>query len=375
MITNKYTVLHTEWSDGWGGQEKRILSEMAGMQARGHTILLATRAHATIAEKAREAGIPVHILPFRNNLDVYTIYKLYQLIAQYQVQIVATHSGKDNWCGGLAAKLAGVKLVRTRHLAAPLKRNWRHFIHYLADRIVTCGERVREMLIQQYRFPATQLVSIPTGIDFTHFVSTDTRDNLRLKWQIGADEWIIVMVGVIRSVKRHEIALRAFAKVAQVWPKARLFLLGDGPLRQNMEALAQALNLQAHVQFFGHREDIPDFLALADCALLTSRSEGLPQALSQASGMGLPIVATNVGSVSEVVLEGQTGLLSKAEDIEAIAANILRLAKNPGWANEMGLQGKSHVLAHLSLHTMLDKTEQLYNSLAIYPGPAKQTEQ
>lgn len=366
MSAYKYIVLHTEWSDGWGGQEKRILSEMLGMQARGHTILLATRAHAKIAEKAREAGIVVHTFPFRSNMDVYTIYKLYQLISQYRVQIVVTHSGKDNWCGGLAAKLARVKLVRTRHLAAPLKRNWRHFIHYLADRIVTCGERVRGMLIEQYHFPAMQLVSIPTGIDFTQFIPTDTRDNLRRKWQIATDEWVVVMVGVIRSVKRHEVALRAFAKVIQSWPKARLLLLGEGPLRNDMEALALTLNLQTHVQFLGHREDIPDFLALADCALLTSRSEGLPQALSQAAGMGLPIVATNVGGISEVVIDEQTGLLSAAEDIEAIAANMLRLAKNPRWANAMGSRGKEHALAHLSLHTMLDKTEQLYYSLAIH---------
>jgi glycosyltransferase involved in cell wall biosynthesis len=366
MSTNKYIVLHTEWSEGWGGQEKRILSEMLGMQARGHTVLLATRAHTKIAEKAHASGILVYTLPFRNNIDVYTIYKLYQLIIRHHVQIVATHSGKDNWCGGIAAKLARVKLIRTRHLAAPLNRNWRHFIHYVADRIVTCGEQVRQMLIKQHHFPATQLVSIPTGIDFTHFVPSASRDELRAKWQLRADNWVIVMVGVIRSVKRHEIALRAFAKVIESLPKARLLFVGDGPLRRHMEALTQALHLQSHVQFLGHREDVPDFFALADCALLTSRSEGLPQALSQAAGMGLPIVATKVGSVAEVVLDGQTGLLSAAEDIESIASHILQLATHPDWAKTLGSQGKSHALAHLSLSTMLDKTEQLYHSLAIY---------
>ena len=135
----KYRILHTEWSDGWGGQERRIVSEMAGMRARGHRLWLATRSRCVIAGKAREAGIDVVELPFAGKADLRTILPLARLIRREGIEIVSTHSGIDSWVGAFAARLGGARLVRTRHLNLPLHRSWHNFVHAMADRIVTCG--------------------------------------------------------------------------------------------------------------------------------------------------------------------------------------------------------------------------------------------
>ncbi|HEX8988773.1 MAG TPA: glycosyltransferase [Rhodocyclaceae bacterium] len=358
-----FSVLHTEWSDGWGGQERRIVAEMLGMMRRGHRLLLVTRPDCRIGAEARTLGIPVELLPFRGKFDPTTIRGIARLARRDEYAIVNTHSGVDSWAGGLAAKLAGVKLVRTRHLNLPLKRRWLNFVHYLPDALVTCGEEVRRNLVDNCGFPAGQVVSIPTGIDFGAFRPRHERAATRQALGFADGEFIVLMVGVIRAVKRHEVALRALAALQERLPNARLVLAGDGPMRGDMEALAVQLGLGAKVSFLGHREDVPDLMNAADCLLLTSRSEGVPQAVTQALGLGLPVVATRVGGVPELIDDGRTGLLVPAENADAVAAALARLAADPALARQLGAQGRDHVLAHFSAEAMLDATEALYARL------------
>lgn len=356
----KYRILHTEWSDGWGGQERRIVSEMAGMRARGHRVWLATRPRCIIAGKAREAGIDVVELPFAGKADLRTILPLARLIRREAIDIVGTHSGIDSWVGAFAAKLGGAQLIRTRHLNIPLHRSWHNFVHFMADRIVTCGETMRNNLTNKCGFPAAQVTSIPTGIDFDRFRATHPRPETRSILGIDDKAFVVLMVGVIRAVKRHEVALRAFAQFSRLCPGATLLLAGDGPMQGDMEKLARDLELGESVRFLGHRDDVPDLLGAADCLLLTSRSEGIPQAVTQAMGAALPVVATAVGGVPELVIDGETGLLENAENIDGIAAALTRLYREPAFRERLGAAARRHVATRFSLDAMLDATEALY---------------
>ncbi len=359
----KLNILHTEWSDGWGGQERRIVAEMAGMRARGHRIWLATRPSCRIAGEAAAAGIPVVTLPFSGKFHPTTILGLRRLIRREGIDIVNTHSGMDSWSGGLAAKWAGVGLVRTRHINNPIKRNRLNFVHYLPDRIVACGEEMRRHLVDGRGFPVAQVVSIPTGIDFARFQPGRPRSDVRASLGIADSDWAVLMVGIIRSVKRHEVALEAVARALPEIPNLRLLLVGDGPRSEAMQQLAEQLGIAGQVRFLGHRDDIPDLLEAADAFLLTSRSEGVPQAVTQALGCGLPVVATRVGGVPELIIQEHTGLLAEAEDVAGIAAALTRLSQDPALAARLGAAGRVHVLRHFSLDAMLDATEQLFSDI------------
>lgn len=357
-------ILHTEWSDGWGGQERRIISEMRGMQTRGHTLWLATREHARIRTEAEKAGIPTLILPLRRAVDPGSVLRLRRQLRRLNVEIVNTHSGVDSWIGGLAARSAGTPvLLRTRHLDIPLRRSWTNFVHYLPDRIIACGEAIRARLVDQCGFPPEQIVSIPTGIDFDTFRPQRSREEMRAELGLGDTDLVVIMVGIIRSVKRHAVALETVQKLARNYPNIRLLIAGDGPLREEVQAQAGALGLDMHVRFLGYRSDVADLMQAADALLLTSRSEGVPQAVTQALGLGLPVVATEVGSVPELVRHERTGLLAPAEQPEAIAAQLRRIIDNPDWARRLGAQGRTHVRAHYSLTSMLDATEGLCEHL------------
>ncbi len=359
-MTEKLTILHTEWSDGWGGQERRIYSEMLGMRARGHRLILAARPTCALARKAAEAGLQVEHIPFKGKFHWPSIRRLREIIRREEVDIVNTHSGKDSWVGALAARLAGTALVRTRHLNLPLHRSWYNFVHFLADRIVTCGEAMRRKLIAEHGFPPEQLASIPTGIDFASFQPQSSRNEVRTALNIAPTAYLVLMAAVIRGVKRHEVAVRAFAQFHRNRPDAVLVLAGEGPMRIDMERLVAELNIVAAVHFLGHRDDIPDLMQAADVLILTSDSEGVPQAVTQGLGLGLPVVATAVGGVPELVIDEQTGLLVPKERPDLIAAALTRLAADPALAARLGAAARDHAQGHYSLTAMLDATEQLY---------------
>lgn len=357
-----YRVIHTEWSDGWGGQEHRIIAEMAGMQARGHQILLATRSTAKIAPVAREAGIRVIELPFRRKTDWQTIAPLRELIRNEGYQIVHAHSSLDTWVGALAARLGGARFVRTRHLNLPMSRHW-YNVHGHYDRLITCGEVMRSLLCRDFGFRPEEIVSIPTGIDFGRFVPGAGRAAMREQLGLTTAQFMILMVGVVRGVKRYDVALRAFARLYPECPQARLVVAGSGPMLTDMQELANSLGIAAAVQWLGHRQDVPALMAAADAALLTSRSEGVPQAMTQALSMTLPCVATAVGGVPEIIQHRETGLLAPSEGEAEIAAALLEIIRNPDWARELGQRGSAFVRQHLSIDNMLDKTEQVYHEL------------
>ncbi len=174
-------ILHTEWSDGLGGQEKRILSESLGLAERGHYVALVCREHARIKGEAGRLGIDVHTLPLRKPYDIESIMRLTSFIKSNRFDIVNTHSGVDSWIGGIAAKFANIPvLARTRHLNIPLKRSIINFIHYLPDVYITCGDNMRNNLVSNCRFPAEKVVSIPTGVGKEFF---DVKKNSEEKRQ------------------------------------------------------------------------------------------------------------------------------------------------------------------------------------------------
>jgi glycosyltransferase involved in cell wall biosynthesis len=334
------------------------------MAARGHDMHLATRPHARIANEARAAGITVVTLPMRGNADLASVARLAAYLRRHRIQVVNTHSGVDTWIGSLAAKLARVPvLVRTRHLHLPLKRRWSNFVHFLPDTVITCGQAMQQLLVQECGFPQDRVVSIPTGIDFPRFTPAVTRATTRQTLGIDAKVFVVLMVGIIRGVKRHEVALRAFEEFSRSCRDSRLLLAGEGPMRRDMEQLAKELGIEDRVIFLGHREDIPDLMAAADVLLLTSRSEGIPQAISQALGVGLPVVATRVGGVPELIETEVTGLLVPPEDPGAVAAALRRMAADPEAVKGMVERGQRHALSRLSLQAMLDRTEDEYRRL------------
>lgn len=356
-------ILHTEWSDGLGGQEKRILSEAVGLTARGHSVTIACREHAMIKSEAIRLGINTHTLLMRKSYDIPGIIQMTKFLKNNRFDVVNTHSGVDSWIGGIASRIAkSLVLVRTRHLNIPLRRNLFNFIHYLPDMYITCGDNMRNNLINNSGFPADKVVSIPTGIGLEFFYVKKNME-AKLKYGLDLNSIVITNVGILRSVKGHEVTLKSVRSVIDVFPNAKFLIVGDGPRKEALVNFANELGITRHVIFTGFVENIPEIYSFSDVAVLSSLSEGLPQSLLQAMAAGVPVVATRVGGVPEVVINEKTGILVESGNHEGLAKGIIRILRSPNEAAQFAKDAKEIVLKEHSIDHMVDKIENLYKSL------------
>lgn len=366
------TVLHTEASTGWGGQEIRIITESVGMIERGHRVLLVCQPTSVISKKASEQGIETFVMPIRGAFDVRGISRLRALFRDEKIDLVVTHSSKDSWCAGLAGKLSGeVKVIRTRHLSIPIKRDFESRLLYctLPDAIVTTGEAIRKHIIERTGVDPNYIVSIPTGIDLSFF-DPEKADatSFRKDIGVGPDVPLIGTVGMLRVMKGHTYLLSAAAEIVREFPSAMFVIVGDTAFESNIkERLAEQiaeLGIGDNIIMAGYRDDIPNIMAGLDVFVLASiKNEGVPQVITQAMAMKRPVVGTNVGSVYEQIIDKETGFLIEKANSAEIRDSVVALLRNPAVGKEMGEKGRKLVEERFSLKVMLDKTEALYARL------------
>ena len=313
--------------------------------------------------KSREQGIPVEELTIRNGWDPIAILGLRRIIKREHINIVNTHSGKDTWVGGLAAKLSGATFVRTRHLSIPISNSPLNFIHRLADGTITTGVSIREAMITNNGISRERIISIATGVNAQRFNPDRVSKSSKLQAELGLKPGapVVTMVAVLRGMKRHDVLLNAARIVRSEAPDAQFLIVGDGPGRDGLKQLACELGLDNRAIFCGHRSDVPQILALSDIAVLTSdRFEGVPQSLSQAMAMALPVVASPIGSIPELVRNGATGLFAEPGNPESFANAIIQLLRDRDMRQKLGAAARRHILEHYTDDIMARTTVDFY---------------
>jgi glycosyltransferase involved in cell wall biosynthesis len=359
-------VLHTEWSDGWGGQEIRIINEMIAVREQGIEIYLACTNHAQIKQKALDNNIKVFILPFRGNADFKTLFGIKKIIQENQIDIVNTHSGKDTWVGGLAAKLAGVKFIRTRHLSNPIKSSRSNFINELADYIFTTGEGVRLDMINNNRIKPEKIQSIPTGIDADIYDSNNfDQQTCRDLFKFQDGQIVIGVIAVLRLFKRHDRFLNMVRRIIDNNPEKSIHFVmaGDGPQREKLANMINDLGLQNNVSMLGHVSNVPELLQALDVFILTSDSgEGVPQSVMQALLMQTAVVSTSAGSTKDLYHDGNFILIDK-DSQEELNEACNKLVNNQTLRDQYASNSRSYVLDNFSKVKMTEKIMKVYSSL------------
>jgi len=354
-------VLHTEWSDGWGGQEIRIINEMLAVREKGVEVFLACRDHAKIKQKALENGIKVFTLPFNGSFDIKTILALKKIIKDYHIDIINTHSGKDTWVGGIAAKLSKAKFIRTRHLSNPINPSRLNFINEWADFVFTTGESVKDAMIQNNRINPDKIISIPTGIDADIFDKNRyNKKECRNIFEIEDNEVAIGILAVLRSFKRHDIFLNIAKKLKDNFnnQKFKFLIAGDGPKKDSIVAQIKESGLTDSVIMIGHIDNTAEFLRALDIFVLTSdKNEGVPQSLMQALFMETPAVATTAGSIKDLYKENNFLISEPIEDkiYNNIEAYLLK-KKNI-------IPNRKFMMENFSKESSTNKILSIYNSL------------
>lgn len=358
-------IVHTEASNGWGGQEIRILEEARGMIARGHDVSVLCTPGARILTEASRFGVPVTALPIgRKRLP--GLFAMRRWLLDNRPDVVNTHSSTDSWLTGLAcATLANPpSVVRTRHISAPVAANAgsRWLYGRSARHVVTTGEALKEMLIRDLSLLSENVTSVPTGIDTERFAPGD-KAAARQALGIDPHRHYLGIVATLRSWKGHQYLLEAFARLNA--PEWTLLIVGEGPQLDNITAKIAALGLGNRVMLAGQKTDPEVWMRALDIFCLPSyANEGVPQALMQAMLTGLPIVTTPVGAILEAVDDDETAIVVPPRNAEALASAIGRLMANPQLATQLGQEARRRAEMRFSLHGMLVSMERIFLAAA-----------
>jgi len=362
MSTATPLILHTECSDGWGGQEIRILEELRGMSRYGYAVGLIAPQHSRIFSRAQAEGFEVHAVQFGSKAHLPSWVKLFKLIAQLKPDVVNTHSSDDSWMAGFAARVLGVPLViRTRHVSTPIGStfSYRAFPHL----ILTTSLAIRESLITRGIAPE-RIVAVPTGIDAQRFrFSSSWRKEIREKHGIPQGDILVGNICVLRSWKGLDFFIDT---AAQMPPRFKFILVGDGPQLQRLQEKARGMGLKERLLFPGHQEEIEKYFSALDIYFFTSyANEGIPQSLLQAQSVGLPMVVCRTPSVIEILKDGEDMISVEYGEVSSACAALERAAEVIRVPDDRRREKNEKVRSMHSLHAMLEKIRELYGQRGI----------
>lgn len=345
-----------------GGAQVHVRDLIAGLT--NVDPILAVGDDGFLVEEARKLGVPVRIIPSLDNSinpakDFRAVRETIRFLSEGHPDLVHVHSTKAGIVGRVAARLVRTPCVFTAHgwaFADGVSRKRKvlavateKLMAPLARQIITVSDADRA-LAMRYRVGTTgQLQTIHNGVP-----DVPQRASYR-----ESNEITVVMVARFAPPKDHIAAVRAISRLDI---PCRLRFIGDGPTLPAVKAEAEAAGVTKRIEFMGSRNDIPHILAQSDIFVLASDWEGLPLSVLEGMRAGLPVVASNVGGVSEAVDDGKTGFLVPRGDIDAISERIRRLAINYELRQAMGTAGRQRYEQYFSFKGMLDKTFAVYEA-------------
>lgn len=354
----------------YGGAETQLVQLATRLKERGWEVgVISMLPPEAYVRELEVAAIPVFSLGMRRGVpDLRALFRLARIVRRERPCVFHSHMVHANLLARVCRPIASVPvLVCTAHNIWEGSR-WREWAYRLTDPFCDLTTQVSDAGLERYvrigAVPARKIRFVPNGVDTNRF-RPDIKARAYLRDSLGLrSEFIWLAVGRLEQAKDYPNMIRAFAKVHQLRRESRLFIVGQGSLRAEMERLAAELGLGNVVNFLGVRRDIPELMNAADAYVMSSAWEGMPLVLLEAAAVGLPVVATDVGGNREIVLDGKTGLLVPPKDPDALAGAMLRvMTLSPGARAAMGQAARSHIEAHYSLDRVTDEWEALYTTL------------
>jgi glycosyltransferase involved in cell wall biosynthesis len=371
-------ILLLSTSMGMGGADQQLLSAATGLRDRGHEVrIVSLTPLGEMGARARAAGLTTESLGMQRGIaDPRGLTRLVRLVRAWRPAVLHSHMLHANLMARAVRLFAPVPaVVSTIHNiyeGGRLRMLGYRLTNGLVDHVTIISQAAADRFVREGIVPASLLEVVPNGVDTERYqsVPTGTRERLRQSLGLGA-EFTWLAVGRFEAAKDYPNMLRAFARVREEQPGAVLLLVGRGSLQAGTEALAAALGLEGQVRFVGTREDVPEFMTVADGYVMSSAWEGMPMVLLEAAAAGLPIVATRVGGNQEVIRDGDTGFLAPPGDAAALGAAMLRLMALPETERRaMGAHGHDHVRQHYGLGRVVDRYEAVYRAVLRRKGAA-----
>jgi len=379
MPVKRIRVLHVHTLPVVSGSGINTYLTMKGIPVDRFESALACAPGGKLNEIVREAGMKVHevrnlVQPIHPLKDVLALFEIIRILRREKIDIVHTHNSKAGFLGRLAGRLAGTPvIIHTVHGFAFhqseffLRRTIFRLLERLAapwaDHTIFISQPMIDWAGKEGILRGASYSKIYSGIDLNAFHGYGKKEQGRLREELGLDKKsrVIGFVSKLWEGKGHDVALSAMAHVVKEIPDAKLLLVGEGPLRPKLEELSRNLRIESSVVFAGFRTKIAEITSLCELCILPSFFEGMGRVLLEAGACGKPVVASNVGGIPDVVVEGVTGLLVPPGDPAALSDAVLRLMREPKLIIKMGEAARKRINEKYDAGTMVREITALYD--------------
>ncbi len=351
----------------YGGAETQLKELAIRLKQRGWAVRIASMLPpVAYVDELQWAGIPVDNLRMRRKVpDPRALLRLARIIREWRPHVVHAHMVHANLLARLTRLLAPVPvLICTVHSID--EGGWqRERAYQLTDWLCDLTTQVSRAGLERYvrvnAVPAHKITYIPNGVDLSRFAPDPQQRHLK-RQELGLqNSFIWLAVGRIEPPKNYPLMLGAFHKVYRQFPQARLLIIGDGWLRPALERQIAELELENAVRLLGVRQDVPDWMRIADAYVMSSAWEGMPMVLLESHASGLPVVCTDVGGCSEIMQHGVSGFLVPPGDVDALAQAMTQMMSLPEEERQaMGMAGRAYVMANFEIEQVVSRWEALY---------------
>jgi len=351
-----------------GGAEEMILNLLRSLPARFERGVMCIDGPGPMGEEIRRAGLPIESLGLQPGLRrPFDLLRLQRALEAAQPTIVHTFLLTASLYGRFAAMLARVPIVigtevniyERKQAAHRLAERW---LMQRTDAVIASAESVREFYIQQVQADPDKVVVIHNGVEWSQLETSRSRAEMRAEAGVPADVVAAVIIARLTEQKAHRVLFEAMASRAEL-SGLHLMVVGDGELRDELPRQVERLGLRGRVHFLGARRDLGNLLGAADLFVMPSLWEGLPLSLVLAMGSGLPVAASRVAGIPEVVEDGVTGLLVAPGQVPQLAAALVRLTQDPALRETLGARARAFVRSRFGVEQYVTAMTSLYDRL------------
>jgi glycosyltransferase involved in cell wall biosynthesis len=371
--TKRHRVLVLENELGMGGSEKLLYDFISRFdRSRFWVGVCCLKNGGYWKDRIVELGIPFYENILRHKFDALAFRKLARILREEEVDLIDTYAHPNTVILSYFAKAFGLakRFVVAFHATGNLEGG-RLVPTYLkpflggADALIALADRHRRYLVEKEGLHEKQMVVIHNGVDTERFrpPSGNGESDMRGRFGIDADDFVLTTVASLKPVKKIDLFLNAAAGVVRARRDVRVLLVGDGPDRGRLQSIAGQLGIEDRVIFAGMRDDVDRVLRMSDALVLSSRTEALPTAVLEAMATGLPVVATDVGSVRDMVEDGRSAFVVPPGDRDALSQAISALVADRERARSFGERGRRIVLERFSVGTMVENRQRLFERL------------
>jgi glycosyltransferase involved in cell wall biosynthesis len=376
-MTSRPRILLLSTSLGLGGADRQILYLARALLANGFEVRLVSM--TPLLEMGRQAvgeGLPITSLEMnRGQADWASFQRFVTILREWRPHVLTSFMYHANLLGRLAGRWAGVPLIVTSIRSeqnGSAARDWlMRLTNWMDDSCTTNSNEVAESLRKRHLLPGAGKASvIANGVDTIAMSGTAAdRERVRAELGLSSGTFLWLAVGRLWEQKDYPTMLTAFQPLAS--GPARLAIAGRGPLLDELKLLAERLRISGDVTFLGVRHDIPALLSAADGFVLSSAWEGMPNVVMEALAAAVPVVATRVGGVSELVEPDKSGFVVSPRDPGALSEAMQRLMKLPReQLKQMGQHGRQHIAANYGMRSMAQRWIELFEELLKRKGIA-----